>query len=163
MKCCELLCPIHWDIVILKRPHPVTIQSSVKGNTNPPNKILQIFRGRGFECFFNLSLICYITLFILVQTGPQTLFLPFPVLDSSLWMVVLSDFFFFATAVPFLSKVIGLYCGRLLNFFSNSSSSLPRLTSKFQRFTKGSLTSFKKKKKPNVSDLVNSSNTSTEQ
>ena len=40
----------------------------------------------------------------------------------------LSGFFFFTTVVLFLSNVMGLNCGRLLNFFSNSSSSFPRLT-----------------------------------
>lgn len=60
------------------------------------------------------------------------LFLPFPTLEASSWTVELSVFLFFATVVPFLSNVIGLYCGRLLNFFSNSSSSFPRLTSEVQ-------------------------------
>lgn len=36
-------------------------------------------------------------------------------------------FFFLVTATLFLSKVRGLYCGKLLNFFSNSSSSFPSL------------------------------------
>ena len=61
-----------------------------------------------------------------------TLFLPFPTFKASSWTVELSLFFFFTTVVPFLSNVIGLYCGRLLNFFSNSSSSFPRLTSEIQ-------------------------------
>lgn len=63
---------------------------------------------------------------------PVILFLPFPALETSSWTVELSVFFFFVTAVPFLSNVIGLYCGRLLNFLSNSSSSFPRLTSEVQ-------------------------------
>lgn len=36
-------------------------------------------------------------------------------------------FFFLMTATLFLSNVRGLYCGKLLNFFSNSSSSFPSL------------------------------------
>lgn len=36
-------------------------------------------------------------------------------------------FFFLVTDAVFLSNVRGLYCGKLLNFFSNSSSSLPSL------------------------------------
>lgn len=36
-------------------------------------------------------------------------------------------FFLLVTAVLFLSNVSGLYWGRLLNFFSNSSSSFPKL------------------------------------
>lgn len=40
---------------------------------------------------------------------------------------VLMSVFFLVTTVLFLSNVRGLYCGRLLNFFSNSSSSFPKL------------------------------------
>lgn len=58
--------------------------------------------------------------------------LPFAALETSSWTLALSVFFFFTTVVPFLSNVIGLYCGRLLNFLSNSSSSFPRLTSRVQ-------------------------------
>lgn len=58
--------------------------------------------------------------------------LPFPAFETSSWTVEMSVFFFFVTAAPFLSKVIGLYCGRLLNFLSNSSSNFPRLTSEVQ-------------------------------
>lgn len=66
------------------------------------------------------------------EKKPFYFVLPFADLESSSWPVELSVFFFLVTAVPFLSKVIGLYCGRLLNFLSNSSSSLPRLKSRAQ-------------------------------
>lgn len=59
--------------------------------------------------------------------------LPFPAPDSSSWTLELSVFFFFVRTDPFLSNVIGLYCGRLLNFFSNSSSSFPRLKSEVHK------------------------------
>lgn len=64
--------------------------------------------------------------------GKLLLFLPFPPFETSSWALEVSVFFFFVTEVPFLSKVIGLYCGRLLNFLSNSSSNLPRLKAKFK-------------------------------
>lgn len=66
------------------------------------------------------------------RNKPFDFVLPFADLESSSWPVELSVFFFLVTAVAFLSKVIGLYCGRLLNFLSNSSSSLPRLKSTAQ-------------------------------
>lgn len=53
-------------------------------------------------------------------------FVPFLPLKSSSWGVGLSVFFLVREA-PFLSKVMGLYCGRLLNFLSNSSSNFPSL------------------------------------
>lgn len=54
--------------------------------------------------------------------------LPLTALETSSWTAEPSLFFFFVTVVPFLSNVMGLYWGRLLNFLSNSSSSFPSLT-----------------------------------